>query len=1080
MRSILESCQPRPDIITGAFNPEIFTANLGQVIDFYRDKPAIIHSLYTDGDQFFRDATYPTENLKVILADVFGRLSGDNALPAIHRLETAFGGGKTHILIALTHLAFRGKDLASAVTNIVSETLLPDPGQIKVVGIPGDELPVHKPAGAALLPYTLWGEIAYQIGGEPLYREVETDATSFAAPGKDYFDKALGGKKVLIMFDELAQYAARLQASRPGGAEMLAAFLMGLHGYARTHSGISVILTLAGQADAFAKETEKLKNLISKVIGHEVEKEEAWDLAQKAEKDLRSVVARDASTIVPIQSFEISRILAKRLFLAIDTAAAEEAADAYMKMYAMHTSELPDRASQADFRDIMAAHYPLHPTFIRFLNEKMATLETFQGTRGVLRILAMVTRSLWSKKIDIPMIHTCHLDLTDSRIVNEILGRTGGGDLLPVLNADVGGPDSATLVLGKSYAQMADQKNPHPLGYPLYEYAWETVFLHSLVGRTAGLNANLFGISEPEAVFAVAFPGVTPPQVKMALNKIEDLEDGALYLRFQNGRYFASLDPSINISLSAIRRSLNQEKVQEFLKEKARKVFTVDQKVFQVAHDVSLPEDIPDNDKSPVLAMIALNAERINAEEFITTKGPNRPRFNQNMVFLLLPQTVREETETWSEDRTRQTEKILQQLEGLAKTVLAMKLLEAQPENYGISRAKLVEAEFKTKLKEKELAPVTVMTQCYDALWFPSASRQIIRREIKSGSGEAGAGVVEEIRRVLVQEGELITTEAATTQEKLLALGKLFFETGETPDLAVLRANFAQQRHWPVLETPGLFDQIIRAGVSRGTWCLFRLETSESTKPEQFFSRDTGDLPFDLDLTQLGWSLLTLSGANQRGWGPKAVDRGQVGRAVNDAIQNGPLPISKVQEEVEKKIGPVGPEVIKEVVKKQIQDGQLGFFHGDPVQQEKPADLTFGRGSLAPDLDSETVVTNPADLARRGWLGEIPKIFTLAGREGAKRLVPLLARIGAFYARGAKSAVNYLDVVDLELPAGGKLRLSLENLSPEGMKQLEELFEVLGGLVKLSNTTVASLEIPDPDDFCPFLKELKKTGRTTH
>lgn len=324
-------------------------------------------------------------------------------------------------------MAFRGKELASVATNIISETLLPDPGRIKVVGIAGDELPVHNTAGAALLPYTLWGEIAYQIGGEPLYREVEADATSFAAPGKDYFDKVLGGKMVLIMFDELAQYAARLQASRPDGAEMLAAFLMGLHGYARTHSGISVILTLASHADAFAKETEKLKRLISQVRGQEVEDDQVWDLAQRAEKDLRSVVARDASTIVPIQSFEISRILAKRLFLDIDTATAEEAADAYMKMYAMHTSELPDRASQADFREIMAAHYPLHPTLIRFLNEKMATLETFQGTRGVLRILALVTRSLWSKKIDVPMIHTCrHLDLTDSRIVNEILGRTGG------------------------------------------------------------------------------------------------------------------------------------------------------------------------------------------------------------------------------------------------------------------------------------------------------------------------------------------------------------------------------------------------------------------------------------------------------------------------------------------------------------------------------------------------------------------------------------------------------------------------------------------------------------------------------
>jgi hypothetical protein len=621
MQSILESCHPRPDIITGSFNPEIFTANLGQVIDFYRGKPAIIHSLYTDGEQFFKDATYPTENLKLVLADVLGRLSADNSLPAIHRLETAFGGGKTHILIALTHLAFKGKELAPVVKSIVSEALLPDPGQIKVVGIAGDELPVHKPSGAALLPYTLWGEIAFQIGGEPLYREVEADVTSFAAPGKDYFDKVLAGEKVLIMFDELAQYAARLQAARHDGAEMLAAFLMGLHSYARTHSGISVILTLAGQADAFARETEKLKRLISQVRGQEVEDDLVWDLAQRAEKDLRSVVARDASTIVPIQSFEISRILAKRLFLEIDSKVAEDTANAYIKMYAMHASELPDRASHSDFRDIVAAHYPFHPTFIRFLNEKMSTLETFQGTRGVLRVLSLVTRSLWNKKSDVPMIHACHLDLTDSRIVNEILGRTGGGDLLPILNADVGGPDSATLVLGKSYAQMADQKNPHPLGFPLYEYTWETVFLHSLVGRMAGLDSNLFGITEPEAVFAVAFPGLTPPQVKMALDKIEDLEEGALYLRFQNGRYFASLEPSINISLNSIRRSFSKDQVKDFLDATARKVVTSSQGVFQVEHDVSRPEHVPDTDKRPELALVAMDAEQIKVEEFITTVG---------------------------------------------------------------------------------------------------------------------------------------------------------------------------------------------------------------------------------------------------------------------------------------------------------------------------------------------------------------------------------------------------------------------------------------------------------------------------
>ncbi len=244
MQSILETCEPRSDILTGSFNPEIFTVSLSQVMDCYRGRATPIHTLYTDAEQFFHEATYPTEGLCMTLAEVFGRLAGDNSVPAIHRLETAFGGGKTHTLIALTHLGFRGHNLATATEHILDAKLLPAPGDITVVGVAGDEIPVRKPRGRALIPYTLWGEIAYQVGGEALYRQVEADATSYAAPGRNYFEQILGNRKVLIMLDELAQYAARLETAIPNGGNQLAAFLMGLHGYARTHAGIAVVLTL--------------------------------------------------------------------------------------------------------------------------------------------------------------------------------------------------------------------------------------------------------------------------------------------------------------------------------------------------------------------------------------------------------------------------------------------------------------------------------------------------------------------------------------------------------------------------------------------------------------------------------------------------------------------------------------------------------------------------------------------------------------------------------------------------------------------------------------------------------------------
>jgi hypothetical protein len=137
MRSIVEACQPRADILTGSFNLEIFTASLSHVMDCYRGQATSIHTLYTDAEQFFRQATYPTEGLCMALAEVFGRLAGDNSVPAIHRLETAFGGGKTHTLIALTHLGFRGHDLAAVTRTLSMGNSCPHQGTSPWWALPG-------------------------------------------------------------------------------------------------------------------------------------------------------------------------------------------------------------------------------------------------------------------------------------------------------------------------------------------------------------------------------------------------------------------------------------------------------------------------------------------------------------------------------------------------------------------------------------------------------------------------------------------------------------------------------------------------------------------------------------------------------------------------------------------------------------------------------------------------------------------------------------------------------------------------------------------------------------------------------
>jgi predicted AAA+ superfamily ATPase len=85
------------------------------------------------------------------------------------------------------------------------------------------------------------------------------------------------------------------------------------------------------------------------------------------------------------------------------------------------SAALPDEAVRPDYQARIESHYPFHPTLLQFLNIKLATVETFQGTRGVLRLLALVVRNIWDKRQTLPMVHTAHINLRDARIVDEIL-----------------------------------------------------------------------------------------------------------------------------------------------------------------------------------------------------------------------------------------------------------------------------------------------------------------------------------------------------------------------------------------------------------------------------------------------------------------------------------------------------------------------------------------------------------------------------------------------------------------------------------------------------------------------------------
>ena len=1077
MQSILNNCEPRKDIIEGSFNPEIFTASISQVASAYSGKGSAIDSIYTDAEAFFREATFPTEGLCRVVRDVIGRLNGDSSKPAIHRLETAFGGGKTHTLIALTHLGYRGTEIAEAAADVIDSNLLQPAGSVDVVAIACDEMPVFAPSGDKVLAYTLWGEMALKLGGESFYKEHLKEVTSNAFPGQYFLERMFEGRKVLIMLDELAQYATRYEAAHIGGGEQISAFLMALLGYARTHNGMSVVLTLASQSNAFQGQTGILQNVLSSTLGREVDQDEAAAFAQRASQSILSVVQRDATTTVPVRPTEISRVLARRLFTKIDqSAAADQIAEAYMEMYKRSGAQLPDSAIRDDYKNSISANYPFHPSFIAYLTHKLASAESFQGTRGVLRVLAMAIRTIWQQRINIPLIHTCHLNMANPDLADELIGRTGANDLLTVLNADVGGADSGNLEMGSSVAQNLDRNNPHPQGLPLYEWTWKTVFLHSLVGRGEGLSSNVFGITFADALLEIASPGMPPSQVEVALKAIAN---DAYYLRAKDGRYYADTDPTEARIISTIKQGLHPDQVSEQLTIVARKVVSHNSPTFQVAQDVSAPEHISDRTGRPVLAIIRLDANKIDPTEMTTSAGNGQPRLEQNNVFMLVPETVQVAGDTWSEDRVKKSLYRKERLNDLSRTVIAMRRLQNKPEDYGMSATKLQDSGFTAKLKEREMALQTTVAQAYDTILFSGASGQITQKSIKQAGGEGGASVDEEIRRVLTEEGELITTEAASTHTMLLQLGKLIFDSiNQTPSIEQIINQFNQNRRWPILENQRILEQIIRSGVEKGQWCLYRMESPESTKPEYFHSRETGGIPLDLKLSERGWKLVSEQGAKQRGWNPEAEPAvEQVQQWVEKVMAEASCTqVKDVIEKVQEQHGSVKNATVLEAIDNAVQSSRVYTYEvNEPGPEEKPS-LIYGSSAIFHQAHENDMLVTPATAAEKGWVKPEDTRFTKQGHGLAIALHKQLNKISSLYSRGATTQPDTLRLSMLRLPDGGKLNLDLINATPKDMKALGELFDVLADLTSIGDDSQAMIDIQNAPDDCPFFNLVKQAN----
>ena len=514
-----EIVTPHADVASGRYQQAEFAADLwqvhlGQGTDEYRD-PA----------EFFR-RTYLTESLKGLLVGGVKRISGTGGDPVV-QLQTNFGGGKTHSMLALYHLlsGASASDLAGVDAMLADAGLKTVPVARRVVLVgnkisPGN--PVKKPDGTVVR--TLWGELAWQLGGPKAFARVAADDERATNPGDVLRELFLEYGPCLILIDEWVAYARQLhdQGDLPaGGFETQFTFAQALTESAKLAGNCLLVISLPASDTTGSPHTQSDDVEVGGIRGRE------------ALDRLRNVVGRLESSWRPATAEEGFEIVRRRLFEPLDGPGAFKARDvtarAFADLYRAQGAEFPPECRDADYEKRIVAAYPIHPEIFDRLYADWSTLVKFQRTRGVLRLMAAVIHALWEKGDRNPLILPSTIPIDDARVQSE-LTRYLSDNWAPIIEKDVDGPNSLPMRID------ADQPNLGKL------HATRRVARTIYLGSAPTSAAAHRGLEDRRIKLGCVMPGEAPAVFGDALRR---LAATATYLYQDGPRFWYATQPTV-------------------------------------------------------------------------------------------------------------------------------------------------------------------------------------------------------------------------------------------------------------------------------------------------------------------------------------------------------------------------------------------------------------------------------------------------------------------------------------------------------------------------------------------------------
>jgi predicted AAA+ superfamily ATPase len=609
---------PHQDVASGKYQQAEFAADLWQV---HLDEGG---PEYKDPVEFFR-RTYLTDSLRGMLTGAVRRLNGAGGDPVV-QLQTNFGGGKTHSMLALYHL-FSGTPASDlpGLEEVLSDAgvkSVPKANRVVLVGnriSPGN--PVTKPDGTVIR--TMWGELAYQLGGKKAYKRIQADDERATSPGDALRELFKEYGPALILIDEWVAYARQLHEKDdlPGGSfETQFSFAQTLTESAKLANNCLLVISLPASDTTGSPHTQADDTEVGGQRGRE------------ALDRLRNVVGRLESSWRPATPEEGFEIVRRRLFEPLAGNAFKDrdvVARAFADLYRSQRPEFPPECADADYEKRLKQAYPIHPEIFDRLYTDWSTLIKFQRTRGVLRLMAAVIHSLWEHGDKNPLILPASLPIDDARVQSE-LTRYLSDNWVPIIERDVDGPHALPLQI--------DAEQSGTLGkYQATRRVARTVYLGS--APTAGASHR--GLEDRRVKLGCAMPGESVPTFGDALRR---LASRATYLYEDGTRYWYSTQPTVTKLAQDRAEQLKREvdKVAEELHARLRENL---QKRGSFARIHALPksgQDVAD-DKSSGLVVLepeysytkdATNGAFAAAKSILESRG-NAPRVNRNAVVFL-------------------------------------------------------------------------------------------------------------------------------------------------------------------------------------------------------------------------------------------------------------------------------------------------------------------------------------------------------------------------------------------------------------------------------------------------------------